>query len=302
MDDYFQDGSRFGIKLTYALENSPMGTAGAVKNAEQYLNNQFLVLNGDIFTDLNITAMLQFHKDRKAKVTIALTPVEDPTAYGLIETFSDGKVRRFIEKPSWDQVTTDMINAGTYIIEKDVLSKIPPQTNFSFERQLFPLLLEQGEPIYGYSSSDYWIDIGTPDKYLQLHRDLMRGAVNGYTLVQGKVVKIGQGCNIHPNTQVIGPVVIGDNCTISKGVKIFGPVVIGKNNNIGEDTVIESSIIWGNNQFNTRVNLKESLVANNCCLDMNSFADKSVLGDNVIISKNTRLGPGSRIWPYVKQP
>ncbi|MDD5701784.1 MAG: NDP-sugar synthase [Dehalococcoidales bacterium] len=297
MDDYFQDGSRLGIKLTYALETRPLGTAGAVKNAEQFLTDRFLVLNGDIFTDLNITDMLRFHEERRAKVTIALTPVEDPTAYGLIETSSDGKVNRFLEKPSWNQVTTNMINAGTYIIEKDVLNRIPPQTNFSFERQLFPMLLEQGEPIYGYTSPAYWIDIGTPEKYLQLHRDLMRGAVKGYNLVQGKVVKIGQGCSIHVETQLVGPVIIGDGCSISRGVKIFGPVVIGAKNIIGEDTVIDSSITWQNNRFGVKVNLKECMLATDCFLADNSGAENSVFGDHVTISRNTRLGQGSRIWP-----
>jgi mannose-1-phosphate guanylyltransferase len=299
MEDHFQNGKRFDIQLIYALEASPMGTAGAVKNAERYLSDEFIVLNGDIFTDLDITSMLQFHRDRRAKVTIALTSVEDPTAYGLIETSSDGKITRFIEKPGWDQVTTNMINAGTYIINKEVLKQVPSQTNFSFERQLFPQLLEQDAPIYGYHSTAYWMDIGTPEKYLQLHFDLMKGAVKAYTMVQGNTVKIGQGCSIHPDTQFSGSVIIGDNCVISRGVKLFGPVVIGHSNTIGEDTVIESSITWDNNRFSTGVNLKECMVANDCFLDVNSFAEKSVLGDHIIISRNTRLGPGSRVWPPV---
>jgi mannose-1-phosphate guanylyltransferase len=297
MADYFQDGSRFGIKLTYALETKPMGTAGAVKNAEQYLSDSFLVLNGDIFTDLDITAMLQFHQQRRAKATIALTPVEDPTAYGLIEASSDGRVSRFMEKPSWDQITTNMINAGTYILDREILKRIPPQSNFSFERQLFPSLLEQGEAVYAYPSSAYWVDIGTPEKYLQLQRDIMRGEVKGYTLVQGKVVKIGQGCSIHPETQIIGPVVIGNNCTINRGVKIFGPVVIGQGNTIEEDAVIDSSITWHNNRFGTRSSVIESIIANDCVLESGSYTEKSVIGDHVKVSRNTRLGPGSRIWP-----
>jgi mannose-1-phosphate guanylyltransferase len=297
MEEYFQDGSRLGIKLTYALEAKPMGTAGAVKNAEHLLQDTFLVLNGDIFTDLDITAMLQFHQQRRAVATIALAPVEDPTAYGLIETTSDGRVTRFMEKPSWDQITTNMINAGTYILNKEILKKVPAQTNFSFERQLFPNLLDQGEGVYAYPSSSYWIDIGTPEKYLQLHRDIMRGGVKGYTLVQGNVVKIGQGCSIHPATQIIGPVVIGNNCTISRGAKILGPAVIGRGNTIAEDAVIESSITWHNNSFGPKANLMESILANDCNLEANSYTEKSVVGDHVTVSRNTRLGPGSRVWP-----
>jgi mannose-1-phosphate guanylyltransferase len=302
MDDYFQDGSRFGIKLTYALETKPMGTAGAVKNAEPYLEDSFLVLNGDIFTDLDITAMLQFHQQRRAKATIALSPVEDPTAYGLIETTSDGRVTRFMEKPSWDQITTNMINAGTYILNKEVLKQVPVQTNFSFERQLFPYLLEHGESVYAFPSPAYWIDIGTPEKYLQLQRDIMRGEVKGYSLVQGKVVKIGQGCSIHPETQIIGPVVIGNNCTINRGVKIFGPVVIGQGNTLEEDTVIDASITWHNNHFGPRANVVESIIANDCLLEANSYIEKAVIGDHVNVSRNTRIGPGSRIWPPAHVP
>ena len=300
MDDYFQDGSRFGVKLTYSLESKPMGTGGAIKNAEEYLSDRFIVLNGDIFTDLDITSMMQFHQERRAKATISLTPVEDPTAYGLIETTSDGRVTRFLEKPSWDQVTTNMINAGTLILEKEVLKLIPPQTNYSYERQLFPQLLENGEPIYGYPSSSYWIDIGKPETYLQLHHDLMRGKVKGHTLIQDKMVKIGQGCSVHPDTQIIGPALIGNNCSINRGAKLLGPIVIGSGNTIEEEAVIDSSITWQNTHLRAKVNLKECLVANDCVLDSNSYAEKSVIGDHVNISRNTRLGPGSRIWPSMK--
>jgi mannose-1-phosphate guanylyltransferase len=297
MDDYFQDGSRLGVKLTYSLEHKPMGTGGAIKNAEQYLQDRFLVLNGDIFTDLDITAMVQFHEERRAKATISLTPVEDPTAYGLIETTSDGRVTRFLEKPGWDQVTTNMINAGTLILDKEVLKRIPPQVNYSYERQLFPQLLAESEPIFGYPSTSYWIDIGKPETYLQLHRDLMRGEVKGYSLVQGKVVKIGHGCSLHPETQIVGPAVIGNNCTIGRGARVLGPVVIGQGNTIAEDAVIDSSITWDDTRLGTRSNLIECLVANNCNLDANVNAEKSVIGDHVTLSRNTRLGPGSRIWP-----
>jgi mannose-1-phosphate guanylyltransferase len=300
MEDYFQDGSRFGISLTYSLESKPMGTGGAVKNAENLLKDTFLVLNGDVFTDLNITAMLKFHRERGSKVTISLTPVEDPTAFGLIESSSDGRITRFLEKPSWDQVTTNLINAGAYLMDKEMLKRIPARTNFSFERQLFPQLLEDSEPMFAYNAPSYWIDIGTPPKYLQLHRDLLRGEVKGYSLVQGKVVKIGQGCSIHPETQLLGPAIIGENCVINRGVKIVGPTIIGPGNIIGEDTVIEESLTWQNNRFGSRVNLKQCIIANDCFIDANTYAEKSVIGDHVTINKNTRLGAESLIWPPAK--
>jgi mannose-1-phosphate guanylyltransferase len=300
MEDYFQNGSRFGVTLTYSIESKPLGTGGAIKNAENLLKDTFLVFNGDIFTDLDLTAMMKFHSDRRSKVTISLAPVEDPTAYGLIETNSDGRINRFLEKPSWDQVTTNLINAGAYLMEKEILKRIPAQTAYSFERQMFPQMLEQGDPIYAFSSHSYWIDIGTPQKYLQLHRDLLRGEVKGYSFVQGKMVKIGQGCSIHPDTQLIGPAIIGDNCTIERGAKIFGPAIIGPHNVIMEDAIIEESLTWQNSRFGPRANVKQCIIANDCFLDANTYAEKSVIGDHVTINRNTHLGAESLIWPPSK--
>ena len=300
MEDYFQDGSRFETKLTYALEAKPMNTAGAVKNAESFLKNRFYVLNGDIFTDLDLTDMLKFHQERKAKVTIALTPVEDPTAYGLIETGPDGRVTRFLEKPSRDQVTTNMINAGTYILEPEILRDIPPNTNYSFERQLFPGLLERGEPVYAYSSSSYWIDIGTPEKYFQVHQDLLNGKIRGYGLTRGNEVKIGEQCRIDPTCNMQGKILIGDNCAIGPGAVLTGTVVLGPGSTVQENALIQESIAWRNVTFGPRANIKNSLIANDCYLEADCAAEKTIIGDHIAVSSKTKLGPGSRLWPPAK--
>jgi len=297
IESYFGDGSQFGVKLNYTIEDTPRGTAGAVKNAERYLDETFLVLNGDVFTDLDITAMIGFHRERKAKATIAITPVEDPTGYGLIETNIDGRVTRFLEKPSWSQVTTNMINAGTYVLEPEVLANIPPQVNFSFEHELFPLLLDWGELIYAYPSSAYWIDIGTPEKYLGLHRDLLSGMSTQHKFPSGKEVLIGDQSSIGPTAQIRGPILIGSNCTIGHRVKLTGPLVIGHGCTILEDSVIEGSIVWGNVQLGQRVNLRNSIVADKCCLNADSIIDDSVLGNNVTVVSRCRLEPGNKIWP-----
>ena len=299
IEGYLGNGSQFGVKLSYVVEDTPRGTAGAVKNAESYLDldETFLVLNGDIFTDLDITAMIDFHRERKAKATIALAPVDDPTAYGLIETDAEGRVTRFLEKPGWSEVTTNMINAGTYVLEPDVLAQIPPQMAVSIERETFQQLLAQEEPMYAYSSSAYWIDMGTPEKYLQLHRDLLSGKCRQYALAPGKEVLIGEHSDIHPTAQIKGPAVIGANCSIGRQVKLIGPVVIGAGCTILEDSVIENSIIWRNARLGPRVNLKNSILADNCCLNTGSICEESVLGDNVTVASNCKLEPGSRIWP-----
>lgn len=297
MDDYFRDGSNFNTGLTYSLESKPMNTAGAVKNAEQYLTDNFFVLNGDIFTDLDLTEMLKFHHEKKARVTIALTPVEDPTAYGLIETDREGRVTRFLEKPSRDQITTNLINAGTYILENEILESIPPNTNYSFERQLFPDLLKRGEPVYAFSSPSYWIDIGTPEKYFQVHADLLNGksAGSGFTGVDG--VHIGQNCRIDSMAQIQGPVLIGDGCSIGQNVQIIGPAVIGPGSTLHEGSILHRSIIWSNITFGHKASVKDCLIANDCYLNAECSLESTILGDHITITAKTRLGPGSRIWP-----
>jgi len=294
---YFNNGHEFGIKLHYSIEDKPLGTAGAVKLAERYLDETFFGLNGDTFTDLDITAMLAFHRERRAKVTIALTPVDDPTSYGLIETDADDRITRFLEKPSPEQVTTNMINAGTYILEPDVLKHIPPGTMSSFERELFPLLLEQGEPVYAYTSSAYWIDIGTPEKYLQLNMDLLRNS--GFLpsqLPEGKV-STGKDCSIDPAAELIGPVLIGNNCTIGRGVRVIGPAVIGSGSTIMDDAVVEKSVVWQNTRIGERASVTGSIIAQNCCLGKGSLISHSVLGENVIVTDGATLEPGCKIWP-----
>ncbi|MBA7713967.1 UTP--glucose-1-phosphate uridylyltransferase [subsurface metagenome] len=268
-----------------------------MKNAERYLNDTFLVLNGDIFTDLDIAAMINYHRERKAKVTIALTPVEDPISYGLVETNTLGRVTRFLEKPKPSQVTTNMINAGIYVLELDVLNQIPPQVNFSFEHELFPLLLDRSESIYAYPSSTYWIDIGTPEKYLQVNKDLLNGESSQYAPPLPREVVIGGQSHIHPTAQIKGAVMIGDNCTIEQNVKLIGPVVIGSGCQILSQAVVEDSIIWHNVQIGTGVTVKGSIVADNCCLNANSNIEDSVLGDNVTVVRGYKLEPGSKIWP-----
>ncbi len=272
---YFGDGTQFGVSLTYVMENSPLGTAGAIKNVERYLSETFLVFNGDIFTDLDLSAMIALHREKVAKVTIALTGVDDPTAYGVVETDGQGRIGQFLEKPSRDQVTSNMINAGIYVLEPDVLDCIPPTTHFMFEHHLFPLLLERGEPLYGYPSSSYWMDIGTPEKYLQLHRDLLmkRGS---------EQVMMGEGCVIGSQTQLRGPVVIGDKCKI------------------GNNTLIESSVLWQGVQVGRHVTLKDCIVASNCLISDDCTVVNSVLADNVVMAEGIRLQPGSKIQPGTK--
>jgi mannose-1-phosphate guanylyltransferase len=274
-----------------------MGTAGAIKNAAGYLDETFLALNGDIFTDLDITDMIAFHRERKARATISLALVDDPTSYGLIETDARCRITRFREKPKPEEVTTNLINAGTYVLEPDVLAQIPPERAVSIERETFQQLLAQDEPMYAYSSSAYWLDMGTPEKYLQLHRDLLGGKCRNCVLAPTEKVAIGERSSIHSTARIKGPVVIGANCSIGRGVKLTGPVVIGDGGAILEGSVIEDSVIWRNARLGPRANVKGSILAENCCLEEGSVCQDSVLGDNVTVVSYGKVKPGSRVEP-----
>jgi mannose-1-phosphate guanylyltransferase len=299
IQSYFGDGSSFGVKLTYVVENTPLGTAGAVKNVERYLDDTCFVLNGDVMTDLDLTAMLAFHREHRSKVTISLAPVEDPTAYGVVETNSEGHVKRFIEKPSWDAVTTNLINAGTYVLEPDVLKYVPPNLYYMFEHGLFPVLLQVGDPLYGFATNDYWIDIGTPEKYITVHHDILMGKIQkpfpGQCVHDG--IWIGRGAQVDPTVKMTGPVVIGEESVIGPGVRITGPLVMGNQCQIGHDTVIEDAVLWHNVRVGHHVTMKRCVVASNCLLEDSTWlTNGAIIGDDVTIRTGNRLEHGIRIW------
>ena len=267
--DYFGDASQLGTKLIYSVETEPLGTAGAVKNAEQYIDDTFFIMNGDIFTDLNLTDMLQFHKDKGAKVTIALTPVDDPTRFGVVETDSNRRVTRFVEKPKREQVTSNMINAGVYIIESEILKRIPHGRHFMFERDVFPALLVEGEPVFSYATDAYWIDTGTPEQYLQLNSDLMLGKSTQVDF-RPEEIRINKESFVHPEARLTGPILVDRHCTIGKGAQLKGPVVIGTGCTIKDGAIIENSILWQHVTIGEQAVLKDCIVASNSCIDNNA--------------------------------
>lgn len=269
---YFGDGNTMKVPLTYCVENSPLGTAGAVKNAEQYLDSTFIVLNGDVFTDLDIADMLAFHRRRKAKATIALTRVDNPCAFGVVETGTDGKVIRFIEKPPPDKVTTHWINAGVYILEPEVLKHVPAGSHYMFEKGLFPLLLELGEPVYGYQYSGYWLDMGTPEKYLCLNCDLLSSRARSALIDDAGKLSYGPDTVVHPSAQITASTVIARKCRIGSGVQIKGPAIIAPGCCIGEDAILEEVVLW-----------------NDVNIGRGAFLKQCVIGSNARIKDNARI-------------
>jgi len=292
VQDYFGDGSKFGVRIAYSIENLPLGTAGAVKNAERFLDDPFLVFNGDVFTDIDLSAMMRLHRENKATASLALTPVDDPTIYGVVETDSQGRVRRFVEKPNWDKVTTNMINAGIYILEPGILSYITPNTFSMFERDVFPLLLEKGQTMYGYPFQDYWIDMGSPDKYLKLQHDLLQRHIGN------KGTKFEGESFVHSSAQIEGPAIIGEACFIDRNAIMKGPAILGTRCRVEEGAVIQGAILWQDCKIGRGAKLRNCLVASRCCIGEESeILDGCILGDDVRVEKGNKLSNGIKIWP-----
>ena len=288
---YFGDGTQMGVQMTYVVEESPLGTAGAVKNAESLLDEPFIVFNGDILTEIDLTTMIRRHREIKPKVSIALTPVDNPTLYGVVETDAEGRVKCFTEKPSWDKVSSNMINAGIYIVEPEVLEHIPASNPSMFENYLFPRLLEMGEPILSYPSDAYWIDIGTPEKYLKVHHDLLLGWGDENVRTEGN-------SEIHPKARIEGPVLIGDQCSIAQDAQLKGPTVLGPRCEVAEGSVVEGSVLWRGTKVGAGAVLKNCIIGSYSCIQGSGRAlDSCVLGDNVIVETGFKMAKGARIEP-----
>ena len=282
--NYFGVAPQGKVSLTYAIENSPLGTAGGVKALEDDLKNTFVVCNGDIYTDLDLTEALRFHRQKNAIATIVLTEVDDPSAYGMVETDSEGKISRFLEKPSSDQITTNWINAGTYILEPEALGYAPDAVSLMFERDLFPTLLENQQPVYSYKSDAYWIDVGSPQNYKKLHDDILLGNAPDNlrtTPISNGLIK-GVGCKIAGDLRSFGPVLLGDSCVIGEKVELIGPLAIGDNCKIGAGVSISRSILLD------KVSVGEGSKVTGCVLgNRSSVREGSRISSGTIIPEDT---------------
>lgn len=295
--------SLFGVAIEYIHEVDALGTAGGVKNCESAIDDTFYVFNGDVLTGLDLVEMLEYHRSKSAAVTLYLTPVEDPRAYGVVPLDSDGRVTAFIEKPSLADASTNMINGGVYIIEPEILSEIPRDEPYSFERQLFPDLVAAGTPIYGYESDAYWLDIGTPDKYLQAHLDTLTGAhqaeIPGEEIMPG--VWIANAVEIDTAAEVVAPVVIGDGTKVEGGVRLQGPVSVGAGCFIGAETVMNRCAVANGVSIGRSCLVEDSLIGEAAVVeDECTIAELAVVGPGALISAGNELRRGMRVWPDVE--
>lgn len=262
--EYFKDGEHLGIKIRYIVEDTPLDTGGAIKKAAEGINETFFVFNSDILSDIDIQRMLRYHKQSGAVATIAVTRVENPSAYGVIEYDANSYALSFVEKPKPGHITSNYINAGTYIFEPEILKDVPENVPVSVERQIFPDTLQKGQKIFIYKEKNYWIDIGTIEKYMQLHLDILSGEYKSNSFKFNKErIFIDKTAKVDPDAKIIGPAYIGKNVVIGDKVHITNSV-IGDNVKIGKGSVIADSILWDNINVGEEVTLFNSIVKSNC--------------------------------------
>lgn len=292
IQQYFGNGHSFGMNIEYVLENSPLGTAGAVKNVESLLDGTFIVLNGDIVTDLNISDMIQFHKNKNAKATIFLREVDDPSSFGVVETDGDGKVNRFFEKPKPGVTSSKWINGGVYILEPDTIGSIPSDSFYMFENGLFPDLLQSGQLVSGFRQEPYWVDVGTYANYFKVNMDIL----NGNYIHPSDTINSRGGLNlaISPTSHINGSVTFGDNCIVGEGTTINGPSIFGRSCNVGNNSMISDSILWESVEVGDNVSIIGSIIGSRVCVGDEVVVDSGcIIGDDVIIKSNQHISAGS---------
>ena len=291
IEEIFGDGGGSGLAIRYVVEASPLGTAGAVRYAGESLQESVVVFNGDVLTGSDLTAVIALHRERGAKATILLTPVDNPTAYGLVETDERGNIRRFLEKPSADEITCNTINAGIYVLEPDTFDRIPKDTPWSIERSFFPSLIDRSETFVGYVDRSYWIDIGTPDKYMQVHRDIMDCRYLAPPFAKApSSVWIAADARIEEGATIVGPCFVDDGAVVKSGARIGPYTVIGRQCYIEEHAILEQAIVWANSRICQEAAVYRSIVGRQCHVGRNVAIEGGVvLGDKSVVTDYSRL-------------
>lgn len=295
------DGSAYGLRLRFIEEPDPRGTAGALKFAEPMLQERFLMLNGDVLTDIDLSAQVAQHERSGAKATLALVPVEDPRAYGLVHLDDRNAVLDFVEKPSPDQIDTNLISAGAYVLDREVLEMIPPDRKVSIEREVWPRLVGKG--LYGYASDSYWLDIGTPDRYLKATFDIIEGNVS--TAVRERLgadyLAVADGAEV--NGRAVPPAVIERGASVAKGAHAGSLVVLGQGVSIAAGASVERCVVLDGTEIGEGCVLRDCIVAAGCRIGAGTqVIDGAVLGEGVTIGAENVIAGGARIFPGVSIP
>lgn len=297
--DYFGDGGEFGVNLRYFIEHKPLGTGGSVKNAEDFYDNTFIIISGDALTDIDLEKASEFHKYKGSKATLVLKKVAIPLEYGVVIVNEEGRITSFMEKPSWGEVFSDTINTGIYILEPDVLDYYKKGDNFDFSKDLFPKLLEDNVPMYGYVTKDYWNDIGDLRVYKEVNFDILSGKVRAglkYKQLE-KGIWIGHDCQISDSCKFEAPVLIGNNCRI-KGRTLIGSSILGNHTEIEEAASIKKSIIWNNSRIGKYAQCRGGVICSGTTIKSGVHVfENTVIGSNTIIETGAIIKPDIKIWP-----
>ena len=299
--DYFGDGSDFGVSMRYATEDTPLGTAGSVRNASAELDDTFLVISGDVLTDIDLTAFVKAHRDASASASIALKHVDNPLEFGIVITQTDGSIERFLEKPSWGEVFSDTINTGIYVLEPDVFDFIADNEIVDFSGDVFPALLEAGHTMHGHVIDDYWEDVGTLDAYIRVHTDVLDGHVrvdiDGFRLGEGQW--IGTDVEISPQARIDGPVVIGDSCRIEAGAHLREYTVLGTDVIVKADAFLERAVCHDHVYVGPGTNLRGCVIGRNTDLRAHvRVEDGTVVGNECFVGQDAVINPNVKIYPF----
>jgi NDP-sugar pyrophosphorylase family protein len=290
IEDVFGDGSDIGLKIRYVVEPSPLGTGGAVRYAGDSLTESVVVFNGDVLTQIDLAAVIRLHRERQARATIVLTPVPNPSAYGLVETEDDGRVRRFLEKPSADEITCNTINAGIYVLEPETFDRIPKDTAWSIERSYFPSLIDRHETFVAYTYNGYWIDIGTPEKYSQVHRDVMDGRYVAPPFDAGRAgTFVDPTARVDEGAVIEAPAFVDEGVVIKAGARIGAYTVLGRQCQIEEDAVVDGAIVWPNSRIGREASVTGAVLGRHCHVGRGARVGAgAVLGDKSALTDYSR--------------
>jgi NDP-sugar pyrophosphorylase family protein len=290
--EYFGDGAQLDMSITYAIEERPLGTAGALKNVESSITGPFFVLNGDVLTSLDLRAMREYHEQKGGLGTLHLIRVEDPSPFGCVVHGADGRIRAFVEKPPKGEEPTDEINAGTYLLEREILDFIPAGRNVSIERATFPEVIAAGRALYAYTTADYWLDLGRPEQYLAAHRDIFSGAMP----LAEKPGTTGDGSAAsHAQRGVVPPVYMGVDVVVDASATVGPNVVLGRGCSVGADATVRESVLWERVSVGTGAVIEEAIIASDVTVGPKArVARGSVIGHDVTIEPGAVLQPGAR--------
>ena len=301
IEGYFGDGSELGVNLIYTVEDTPLGTAGSVKKAEEYLKDDtFIIVSGDALTDLDVEKALAFHKEKGSVATLVLQHVDNPLEFGVVITDDNGRIRRFLEKPSWGEVFSDTVNTGMYILEPSIFEYMQPDKSYDWSQDIFPQILAEEKPMFGYVLGEYWTDVGSLQQYRQAQYEMLGGMtklpIEGRR--EGGDIWIGAGTEIDPNARLIGPLCIGKNCRIKANAHIGPDTVIGDNCLIEEGATLQRAIVWDSNYVGARSRLTGCTVCFRCTIKEDvDIQEGAVVGDRCHIEAGSTIRPLIKLWP-----